>query len=108
MDSPAAIIGIFIGSGLFILLADNTLANSPPGNSFYYSRFTHDRGRACPPSFQAGLDKLKIKQPYMALLGIITGTLTGLLGLGGGYLLVPGFIYLFHLPVVISMGTSWL
>lgn len=32
--------------------------------------------------------------------------LTGLVGLGGGYALVPGLIYLFGAPVYITMGTS--
>jgi uncharacterized membrane protein YfcA len=105
--APAAIIGIFIGSGLFILLADNTpLLTLLLGIAFIIPALLMIWESLSPLRFQAGLDKLKIKQPYMALLGIITGTLTGLLGLGGGYLLVPGFIYLFHLPVVISMGTS--
>lgn len=38
--------------------------------------------------------------------GFITGTLTGIVGLGGGYVLVPGLIYLFGAPVYITMGTS--
>ncbi|HIH61260.1 MAG TPA: hypothetical protein HA298_01025 [Methanobacteriales archaeon] len=31
---------------------------------------------------------------------------TGIAGLGGGYALVPGMIYLFGAPVYITMGTS--
>jgi hypothetical protein len=38
--------------------------------------------------------------------GFIIGILTGLVGLGGGYALVPGLIYLFGAPVYITMGTS--
>ena len=40
------------------------------------------------------------------LLGLIVGVLTGLVGLGGGYALVPGLIYLFNAPVYVTMGTS--
>ncbi|WP_296864810.1 sulfite exporter TauE/SafE family protein [Thermosyntropha sp.] len=32
--------------------------------------------------------------------------MSGLVGLGEGYLLVPGLIYLFGLPVYVTMGTS--
>lgn len=32
--------------------------------------------------------------------------MTGVVGLGGGYALVPSFIYLFGAPVYITMGTS--
>lgn len=39
-------------------------------------------------------------------MGLLVGILTGVVGLGGGYALVPGFIYLFAAPVYITMGTS--
>lgn len=39
-------------------------------------------------------------------LGIIVGILTGTIGLGGGYALVPSFIYIFKSPVKLAMGTS--
>lgn len=38
--------------------------------------------------------------------GFVIGILTGLVGLGGGYALVPGLIYLFNAPVYVTMGTS--
>jgi hypothetical protein len=42
----------------------------------------------------------------MGLFGFIVGIATGVAGLGGGYALVPGIIYLFQAPVYITMGTS--
>jgi uncharacterized membrane protein YfcA len=42
----------------------------------------------------------------LSVFGVIVATLTGLVGLGGGYGLVPGLIYLFGAPVYITMGTS--
>lgn len=42
----------------------------------------------------------------MAVFGFIVGIATGLAGMGGGYALVPGLIYLFGAPVYITMGTS--
>jgi uncharacterized protein len=36
----------------------------------------------------------------------MVGIATGIAGLGGGYALVPGLIYLFGAPVYITMGTS--
>ena len=38
--------------------------------------------------------------------GAAIGVLTGVVGLGGGYALVPGLIYLFGAPVYVTMGTS--
>jgi uncharacterized protein len=41
-----------------------------------------------------------------AVFGFIVGVATGVAGLGGGYALVPGLIYLFGAPVYITMGSS--
>ncbi len=42
----------------------------------------------------------------LGIFGFLIGITTGLVGLGGGYALVPGLIYLFHTPVYIAVGTS--
>lgn len=42
----------------------------------------------------------------LAVFGFIVGIATGLAGVGGGYALVPGLIYLFGAPVYLTMGTS--
>lgn len=42
----------------------------------------------------------------MAVFGFIVGIATGVAGVGGGYALVPGLIYMFGAPVYITMGTS--
>lgn len=39
----------------------------------------------------------------MGVFGFIIGTLTGIVGLGGGYALVPELIYLFSAPVYVTM-----
>lgn len=41
-----------------------------------------------------------------SLLGFSIGVLTGIIGLGGGYALVPSFIYILNSPVKIAVGTS--
>ncbi len=41
-----------------------------------------------------------------AVFGFLIGIFTGIVGLGGGYALVPGLIYLFGAPVYVTMGTS--
>lgn len=40
------------------------------------------------------------------ILGSVIGTLTGIIGLGGGYALVPSYIYFFKAPVKLAIGTS--
>jgi len=44
--------------------------------------------------------------PLMGTFGFGIGILTGIVGVGGGYALVPGLIYLFGAPVYVTMGTS--
>lgn len=45
---------------------------------------------------------------YIALfaVGIMTGTVSALLGIGGGILMVPVLTLLFHLPLRMAVGTS--
>jgi uncharacterized membrane protein YfcA len=41
-----------------------------------------------------------------AALGVVAGYSSGLLGVGGGFLIVPAFIKFFHLPTKVALGTS--
>ncbi|HSI35286.1 MAG: TSUP family transporter [Phycisphaerae bacterium] len=41
-----------------------------------------------------------------ALLGLVIGTLAGLLGIGGGVLVIPALVFLFGFPQRIAVGTS--
>jgi uncharacterized protein len=39
-------------------------------------------------------------------IGLAAGLFSGLLGVGGGIILIPGFIYLLHMPLKKAFGTS--
>ncbi len=105
--APAAIGGVLLGSWLFTHLANDTPAlGLLLGIAFIIPAVLMVWESIYPSRFKSKLDKLIISPNYMPCLGLISGTLTGLLGLGGGYLLVPGLIYFFHLPVFLTMGTS--
>lgn len=39
-------------------------------------------------------------------LGVVAGFLSGLLGIGGGFVMVPAFIRIFRLPVKVALGSS--
>jgi len=41
-----------------------------------------------------------------SFLGSSVGVLTGIIGLGGGYALVPAFIYFLRAPMKLAIGTS--
>jgi uncharacterized protein len=54
-----------------------------------------------------GRDELSIGLVVgLVLLGLVTGTLAGLLGVGGGIIMVPGMVLLFGLPAAVAKGTS--
>lgn len=40
------------------------------------------------------------------LLGLVVGVLSGIVGIGGGILIVPGLVYLFHMNQHKAQGTS--
>jgi uncharacterized membrane protein YfcA len=44
----------------------------------------------------------------LVLLGLIIGVITGLLGAGGGFLIIPSLIIFLRLPMKIAVGTSLL
>jgi hypothetical protein len=42
----------------------------------------------------------------MIMLGFLIGILSGLLGVGGGFIITPAFIYLFGVPTTVAVGTG--
>lgn len=102
------IVGVLLGSWLFTLLVGHVkLLNLILGLAFlwpavrmiregiFHGKRPQQEGNTIPgPSWG------------WAAMGSSVGVLTGVVGLGGGYVLVPGLIYLFGAPVYITMGTS--
>ncbi|HEX2151456.1 MAG TPA: sulfite exporter TauE/SafE family protein [Stellaceae bacterium] len=50
--------------------------------------------------------KLYISALLPAGLGLVVGVLSGILGIGGGFMLVPAMIYLLGMPTAVVPGTS--
>lgn len=106
--SGTGIIGVLIGSWFFNLLLPHILlfglilglAFLLPAIRMIYEGFKRSK---LSDSEDA---RIKGKRWGLAVFGLVIGVLTGIVGLGGGYALVPGLIYLFGLPVYITMGTS--
>ncbi|MEX0153278.1 MULTISPECIES: sulfite exporter TauE/SafE family protein [Microbacterium] len=60
------------------------------------------------PSRDAELPLTWLTGPGLAVLGVITGILAGLLGVGGGIIVVPALVLLFGTSDLIAKGTSLL
>ncbi|MCP1386303.1 sulfite exporter TauE/SafE family protein [Runella salmonicolor] len=52
--------------------------------------------------------ELKFNYPVIGLEGAVVGALTGLVGAGGGFLIIPALVVLAHLPMKMAVGTSLL
>jgi uncharacterized membrane protein YfcA len=51
---------------------------------------------------------LQFNYPLIALEGGVVGVLTGIVGAGGGFLIIPALVLLAHLPMKMAVGTSLL
>lgn len=103
------VIGVLVGSWLFTLLSDQSkLLGFILGLVFLWPAIRMIREGVTKGMPGAVIEGKSIEAPAtgLGLFGTLVGTLTGLVGLGGGYALVPGLIYLFGAPVYITMGTS--
>lgn len=104
----SGLLGVVFGSWLFTKLAGHaSLLGLILGLAFLWPALRMTRegvGKASPPQKEGNI----IPGPATGLVafGFIIGILTGVVGLGGGYALVPGLLYLFGAPVYLTMGTS--
>jgi len=104
----AGIVGVLLGSWLFtFLVAQSALLGLILGLLFLWPAIRmiwEGASQRAMPSRQGGT----IPGPTSgwAGFGFLVGVATGVAGLGGGYALVPGLIYLFGAPVYVTMGSS--
>lgn len=54
------------------------------------------------------MEELKYNYPMILLEGSVVGILTGLVGAGGGFLIIPALVLLSKLPMKMAVGTSLL
>lgn len=100
-------VGALLGSLIFNLLADNiSLLNLILGLAFLYVavRMVYEGLRRSIGAREG--KEIPGSAVKKGILGFLIGVLTGIVGLGGGYALVPSFIYLLGAPVKIAVGTS--
>ncbi len=102
------VIGVLFGSWLFLILAKHvSLLGFILGVIFLWPA-VRMVWEGLLPGKKTQREEVTIRRPKWGLsfFGFIIGILVGLVGLGGGYALVPGLIYLFNVPVYLTMGTS--
>lgn len=104
----SGILGVLIGSWLFTLLTERVaLLGLILGLAFLWPAIRmiwEGLRKGAKP--QAEGNTIPRHTCGWAVFGFFIGIFTGIVGLGGGYALVPGLIYLFGAPVYVTMGTS--
>ena len=62
--------------------------------------------RPCPDCNDTDTGKIKYNYPMILLEGTVVGLLTGLIGAGGGFLIIPALVLLAKMPMKLAVGTS--
>ncbi len=58
------------------------------------------------PMVELQRSRLRISVWWIILVGLLTGYLSGLLGVGGGFIRVPALLYILGLPMKLAVGTD--
>jgi uncharacterized membrane protein YfcA len=94
----ASVNGFEVTRGLFVMIVFAVVMMVAAG-SMIVSR------REDPPPDRLGSHRAA---PLAALEGLVVGGVTGFVGAGGGFLIVPALVFLMGLPVRTAIGTSLL
>jgi uncharacterized protein len=82
-------------------VAEKPLAVSPPKPSLYARLIT-----GLPFKLHFSKSGIRISLIVPLLLGILVGILAAIMGVGGGFIMVPIMVYLLRMPMHVVVGTS--
>jgi uncharacterized membrane protein YfcA len=102
--APVAMVGTYLGAHLALFVSDAAQL-ALFGAVMLGAAFFMVREAETPPSKRR---HPVVDAALVVVEGLVVGVLTGLVGVGGGFLIVPVFILLMGLPVREAVGTSLL
>ena len=96
----------FIGISMF--LESKKARKRPPRGGVVETRFSQSIQKIrISPLISLPISKIDSISAWVLIgLGFIVGMFSGLLGIGGGFVLTPSLIYLFGVPTSVAVGTS--
>jgi hypothetical protein len=93
--------GLMLNESVRTLLAARRGESRPAGRAHQHS-WIH----GLPLKMRFRRSKLYISVIPPLVLGVIVGVLTAVMGVGGGFIMIPAMIYLLRMPTNIVVGTS--
>jgi uncharacterized membrane protein YfcA len=99
---------IMLGSIGFIMLRESLATLKAYRSGVTVSRRTVNRGwiQALPFKMRFRQSRLYISVIPPIGIGFVVGTLSAIMGIGGGFIIVPAMIYILRMPTNVVMGTS--
>jgi len=94
--------------GTFMFLESRKARKRPPRGGVVKTKFSQKIQKMCiPPRISLPISKVECMSIWsLIVLGFGIGLLSGLLGVGGGFVMSPSLIYLIGVPTSIAIGTD--
>jgi len=110
------LVGVLLGSYIFTQYLSDSFTILELALGIFFLLTAYRMGRETYRDFSAQESKADAptsedyKEPVLKLLGLgfITGSLTGMLGVGGGFILTPGFMLICGVSPQVAVGTTML
>jgi uncharacterized protein len=93
--------GLMLNESIRTIRAVRTGTSPPPAKAHQ-----HNWIHGLPLKMRFRRSRLYISVIPPVLLGVIVGMLTAIMGVGGGFILIPAMIYLLKMPTNVVIGTS--
>lgn len=99
---------LFLGviGGLMFIESLNAIRRARSGKSANHGRKRHNWVHALPFKMRFRTSGLYISAIPPMLVGLCVGVLSAIMGVGGGFIMVPAMIYLLGMPTKVVVGTS--
>jgi len=100
------IIGVFMFCESLQALRNRTAR--PPGSDSLQKRGSIFAKWSDRLPWQMNFEKSRIRTSalFPLFLGVVIGILAAIMGVGGGFILVPAMIYILRMPTIVAVGTS--
>lgn len=92
--------------GLMLLESVRTLRRAKDPNAALVRRKRHTWAHGLPLKMRFHTSKLYVSAIPPFVIGLLVGILAAIMGVGGGFIMVPAMIYLIGMPTKVVVGTS--